>query len=155
MAASHEVISCWTGRNARWKPQAHTKVVGLFGNAGALFARCLLAQPGLLWREKTQYGGFIWDILSYQDVFHLVCTALGQQRQEIQLLPVCPAHLPDNPGSFQEIPAFLSNAIPGATGWLVNQGCMSHRLHFTCCTCVFCAPLCSPLCFIAGGSSAF
>lgn len=39
MAASHEVISCWTGRNARWKPQAHTKVVGLFGNGGALFAK--------------------------------------------------------------------------------------------------------------------
>lgn len=28
MASSHEITSCWTGRNALWKPQTHTKVTG-------------------------------------------------------------------------------------------------------------------------------
>lgn len=90
------------------------------GNGGALFARCLSARPGLLWQEKTQYSGFIQDNLSYQGVFHLVCMARGQQRQEMQLLPVCPTHLPDNPDGFQEILAFPSYGIPGAMEWLVN-----------------------------------
>lgn len=29
VASSYEVTSCWTGRNAPWKPQNHTKVIGL------------------------------------------------------------------------------------------------------------------------------
>lgn len=120
VTSSHEAAACWTGKNAAWKPQTDTKVTGLFGNGGALFARCLFVWPGLLWQQKTWYGGFIQHILSYQGIFHPACIARGEQTHEIQLLPVCPTELLDNPGGFGDIPAFLSYDILGAMRWLVN-----------------------------------
>lgn len=136
MASSHEVTSCWTGGNAPWKQDTHSKVIGLFGNGDPLFARCLFVWPSLLWQEKTQYGDFIWNILSYQGIFHLVYTALRKQRQGIQLLPVWPTHLPDSPDGFQEIPVFPSRDIPGCMGCLVNWGwhvsqALFHLLHLS------------------------